>query len=367
MATSALDIINAIRNSASADYQAYIPEATRENITEVGNTLVGQNANNPHFNAFFSNLINRIGKVVIDKVDGLDDYYTIFRQGEMDMGDTIQRIFIELPKAKNYNGTATTEMLQQERGTIHVEYTRIDRKFFYKTTLTVEEIREAFVNVSKLDEFVRAVIEAMYTALKMDLYFMMNDTLKKHVVYCLEKGTYYIGVEETDAHFDDNVGALVFGTTGAKALLKQLRKGSRAMKFPHELKYYDSDGTLAGTISRVTTPLNKQVVALETSVHAEIDVDALATLFNLEKAELQTRSIELEDGVLGRVEVAGTPYYVIGFICNKDAVYTEKTLQEADSFKNPESRAVNYWLHYWGLQAVSKFKDFIPVVVPVVE
>ena len=403
---TSLDILNSIRLDLDAEYQARIPQATRENIQEVGNTLVGSNANNPYFNKFFSNLINRIGKVMIEKMDALEEVFANFgRKIDLNLGDAIQKIYIDIPTAHAFDGTATTSMLSQERGTIYVEYTRIDRKLFYKQTVGVDEIREAFTSLSALEDFVRGLIEAMTTALGVDRYYMTLEVIDRHCKYvnqCVEAQdtynrvhAYELVVPESVCYYDKTAGKLVWGNTGAKDFLKGLRVATRTLKFPHALSFlpfaYDSVSgsdkvdltkkTETGhtneykelqTISKVRTPLGSQRLALEVSTLAEIDVDALAVLFNLDKAEVKTQTIELEDGSIGIINAgADNEKYVLGFIADTTCLEKVTSLEEADSFKNPESRAVNYWLHYWGAMAVSKFKDFMPIVVkaitPVVE
>lgn len=374
--TTALDILNKIRAEAGVEYANNIPEATRENIAQVGNTLVGNNANNPHFNAFFSNLINRIGRTLVSKMPRMDDIYAMFGIQQLELGDTIQKIYIELPNAKAYDGTATTSMLAQERGTIHVEYTRVDRKIFYKKTLTIAEIREAFVSPRALQDFITALIESMRDALVYDTYIMLSETFREHCVYELEangsgKNGVMLKVPEEIAVYNPTTKVVEWTTTGAKQFLKLVRRATRSLKFPHEISYFGKDAQgdyeLAGTISKQRTPVPSQVMALEVDTLAEIDVDALAVLFHLEPAQLETKVIELENGILGEVEVGDTNYYLGGFITDKEAVERYTTLEDTDSFKNPESKAVNYWLHWWGLIAISKFKDFVPIVFSVKE
>ena len=378
---TSLDILNSIRLDMDAEYQARIPEATRENIQSVGNTLVGSNANTPYFNKFFTNLINRIGKVIVEKMEGVEEIFSALGKDiDLNMGDSIQKIFVDIPTAHAFDGTATTSMLSQERGVIHIEYTRIDRKLFYKQTLNVDEIREAFVSISALDDLVRAIIEAMTTSLGYDKYIMLIETLQRHVGYIhalrvddAGNKVYELVVPEEVAYYDTTAHKIVWGTTGAKDFLKGLRVATRSLKFPHALDFdsyaFDEDedewalGGEKETITKVRTPLSRQVLALEVSSLAEVDVDALAVLFNISKAELSTKTIELEDGSLGLVYGSEDGYYCAGFVCDKEAVEKVVSLQESDSFKNPESRAVNYWLHFWGAMAVSKFKDFMPIVL----
>ena len=380
-----LQILNAIRDVAGTEYQARIPQATRENIASIGNTILSYT---PSANAFFTGLLNRIGKVVIDRMDGVEDIYDVFENGKLEFGDTIQKIFVDIPSAQAFDGTATTSMLSQSKGAIHVEYTKVDRKIFYKTTISVAQIKEAFTTVAKLDEFVRALIESMSTALSYDKYVMLTNTLATHVAYVVnaegcakaEGGSEVnnkfrkIVLPSSVAVYNNTTKEIEWETTGAKVFLKILRVASRSLKFPHALSYGDPDMTNedldnSGTISVVRTPVKNQVCALEVSTMATIDVDALAVLFNIDKAEPKTRMIELEDGALGDISHDGTSsyldyqYHIAGFICDKDAVERGTSFEERDSFKNPEALYVNMWNHYWGYMAVSKFKDFVPILV----
>lgn len=375
-----LQILNAIRDVAGTEYQARIPVATRNNIASIGNTILSYT---PSANAFFTGLLNRIGKVVVDRMEGVEDIYDVFENGKLEFGDTIQKIFVDIPTAQVFDGTATTSMLTQSRGAIHVEYTKVDRKIFYKTTISVAQIKEAFTTVAKLDEFVRALIESMSTALSYDKYVMLTNTLATHaqyVVNALECATddsddnkYFrpLVVPSSVAVYNSTSKEIEWDNTGAKVFLKILRVASRSLKFPHPLSYGDpvessGDGSLdnAGTISVVRTPVNRQVCALEVSTMATIDVDALAVLFNIDKAEPKTRMIELEDGALGDFEslIDEENYHIGGFICDKEAVERGTSFEERDSFKNPEALYVNMWNHYWGYMAVSKFKDFVPIL-----
>lgn len=378
-----LQILNAIRDVAGAEYQARIPQATRTNIANVGNTILSYS---PSANAFFTGLLNRIGKVVIERMDGMEDIYDVFENGKLEFGDTIQKIFVDIPSANAFDGTATTAMLNQSKGTIHVEYTKVDRKLFYKTTISVAQIKEAFTTVAKLDEFVRALIEAMSTALGYDKYVMLTNTLATHCEYVVNaeacaladsddnKYLRKVVVPASVAVYNSTSKEIEWEATGAKVFLKILRVASRSLKFPHPLSYGDPDLTgeeldNGGTITVVRTPVKDQVCALEVSTMATIDVDALAVLFNIDKAEPKTRMIELEDGALGDITHNGTAsqlkysYHLAGFICDKNAVERGTSFEDKDSFKNPEAEYVNMWNHYWGYMAVSKFKDFVPILV----
>lgn len=378
MTDLSLQILNAIRGDLGADYESRIPEATRENIASVGNTILSYQ---PTTNSFLTALLNRISKTVVEHMASVDDIYSMFKDERLPFGDTIQRIFVDIPKAKPFDGTATVSMLSQEKGAIHVEYTKVDRKIFYKQTISIPQLKEAFVNPQALDNFITAITESMARALSYDKYIMLTYTLAEHAGYVKElhdgstnNNVTVLAVPATVAQYNKATKQIEWDTVGAKAFLKALRIGSRALKFPHKLTYgeYDSEDKAIkakGEISAITTPISKQIVALEVSSLAEIDVEALAVLFNMDKAKPESRILELQDGALGLhtnvndSEVAEV--YLGGFVCDVDAVERGTSYEDTDSFKNPEGQYVNLWNHYWGYMAVSKFKDFMPIVFSV--
>lgn len=389
-AQNTLSVLNAIRGSIGGDYATRIPEATRENIVSVGNAILSYE---PHTNAFMTALLNRISKIVIKHVDEQEDIYGGFKSEELPYGDTLQEIFIDIVESQAFEGVDASNpasFITPKRGSIHVEYMSVDRKLFYKTTISVAELKEAFLTADKLDEFTRKLIDSMTRSYAVDRYIMTSWLLKKMCSYVysgyitqLQSGNVNVNalvVPDTVAVYNSTTKEVEFTTTGAKDFLKLLRKKSRALKFYHKYDYgvaedksdvtdgWDTDKIK--TIKAVRTPINKQVVALEVATMTDIDVDALAVLFHMDKAEIESRMIELEDGVLGSPisedETASvSTYHIGGFICDKDAVVRCSSYEDSESFKNPEHLYINYWQHKWGFMACSKFADFVPVLFKV--
>ena len=398
--SGSLELLNAIRDSIGGEYAERIPVATKENIGSVGNTILQYQG---HSNSFFSQLLNRISKTVVKHLDDMEDIYGIFGMEELPFGDTIQKIYVDVLEAKPFVGAETlspTSMLSVEKGTIHIEYTSVDRKLFYKVTISIAELKEAFLTVDKLNEFIRAQVDGMTRSYALDMYIMTSNLLRTHSSYVLQGFFGADGssndipvnaviVPTTMAKYNLTSKEIEWETTGAKEFLKLVRKVSRGLKFPHKLGYYEVksadkdeapasgenhiDTSTVKEIKAVKTPVSRQVVALEVGTMAEIDVEALAVLFHMDKAEIESRMIELEDGVLsypvceeldsnGDPKEANTGLYIGGFICDKDAVVRGKSFEESESFKNPECLYINYWEHHWGYMAVSKFADFVPIV-----
>ena len=64
LTSSSVDILNAIRNYATTNYQQYVPIATpnAESIREIGAVIM---ANPSLQNEFLNALVNRIGRVIV--------------------------------------------------------------------------------------------------------------------------------------------------------------------------------------------------------------------------------------------------------------------------------------------------------------
>lgn len=393
---SSIALLNAIRETLGNDYQSRIPQATRENIASIGNAFTQYKTLS---NMFFTELFNRIGKVTIEKLDTLEDTYDVFGSEELPFGQIVQEIFVDIVEGKPFEGTNTlnpASMLSIEKGTIHVEYYAVDRRLFYKVTISAPELKEAFLTEAKLDEFIQAHIDSLARSYDVDRYIMTNDLFRKMASIILQG--YYgndgqatpsdipvnvLVLPENVVKFNKTSQELEWDTVGAKSMLKKLRVLSGMLTKYHKLGYYDIksgdedeapvsgenhvDSDTVGVIKAQRTPKSKQVLALDLSVLADLDVDALAMLFNISRADIKTKTVELEDGVLGYpCSLDGTEenqnVYIMGFLCDKTGVKRGKSFEASDDFKNPEHQYINFWQHHWGYMAVSKFKDFVPIV-----
>lgn len=95
---SSVDVLNAIRNSASQNYRDHVPLATPDanTIRSIGNVIMDF----PEIqNEFLTALINRIAEVKVT-----NKYYTnpmnVFKKGKLNFGEVIEDIFIDLAHAK---------------------------------------------------------------------------------------------------------------------------------------------------------------------------------------------------------------------------------------------------------------------------
>jgi len=92
-------LLNAIRNGASAEYKARIPEATAQNLAEVGTAILEFEATR---NEFIYAIVNKIGMSII-KDKAFTNPLKEFKRGMLEDGETIEEIFVNLIKAAEFD------------------------------------------------------------------------------------------------------------------------------------------------------------------------------------------------------------------------------------------------------------------------
>ena len=116
MAT-ALDLINAIRTTASTEYQTRIPEATRTNIADVGNAITSFEGDKEVF------LNTLVGKIITTIVN--DKMYTNklarFNKGNLEFGSTIEEVYTEIISSHAYNKDAV-DVFAKNKPTVKALY-----------------------------------------------------------------------------------------------------------------------------------------------------------------------------------------------------------------------------------------------------
>ena len=127
---SSVDILNAIRNSASTNYRDYVPEArgSAQSIREIGAIIMQYPTLQ---NEFLSALVNRIGMVLITS-KMYTNPWTVFKRGYLEFGETIEEIFVNIAKPFQYDpATAENKVFQREIPDVRAAFHTLNYQKFY--------------------------------------------------------------------------------------------------------------------------------------------------------------------------------------------------------------------------------------------
>ena len=142
---SSVDILNAIRNSATQNYKDYIPVATKdaESIREIGAIIMDYPALQ---NEFLSSLVNRIGRVLITS-KMYSNPIEMFKKGMLEFGETVEEIFVNIAKPFQFDqSVAEKEVFKREIPDVRSAFHVMNYQKFYKATISDRELKQGFLS-----------------------------------------------------------------------------------------------------------------------------------------------------------------------------------------------------------------------------
>lgn len=315
-----VDFANAVWFEASSDYQDRIPQATQDNILEVGNAILSYE---PTRNEFCSALINKIGKSIVSSKMA-NNKLAFFRGEDLAFGDTIEDIFVEMARSAPYN-RADTNPFAITKPTVKVLYHKIDRELQYTVTIYDNDLRRAFTTQDGLDKLVTAIVNSLYSGKEHDDYLFTKELF----------GTYskYYVVEVAQPTSEAN----------CKSFMKAIKKYSEDITFMSNK--YNGQGV------DTFTEKSEQILLMHKDAKVNCDIEYLAGVFNLSKAEMDARIVTVDDfGSLGDA-------YAV--LCDVNAPKIHKTLETMETIRNPKGRYTNYVLNSDGIYSISQFANMI--------
>lgn len=351
-----VDILNAIRNSASANYRDYVPKATDnlDSIREIGAVIM----NYPVLqNEFLNALVNRIGRVMITS-KMFTNPWAMFKKGMLDFGETIEEIFVNIAKPFKYDpAVAENKVFAREIPDVRAAFHILNYQRYYKATIQQEQLRQAFLSWDGVTQLIAKIVDSMYTGANYDEFQVMKYMLAKHI---LNGELFPVSVDAVSA-------------ANMKAIVSKIKGISNNMTFP-KTKY---------NLTGVTTHTEKteQYIIVNADFDATMDVEVLASAFNMDKAEFIGHRV-MVDG-FGDLDVArlnelfkdDTSYTPLteaelealnaipAVLCDRDYFMIFDNLYNFTEQYNGEGLYWNYWYHVWKTFSVSPFANaavFVP-------
>lgn len=350
LTNSSVDIMNAIRNGASVDYRHYVPVATAdaESLRTIGAIIM----DNPQLqNEFISALVNRIGRVVITS-RMYTNPWAMFKKGLLEYGETIEEIFVNIAKPFTYDpAVAESKVFQREMPDVKSAFHIMNYQKFYKTTVQQFDLRKAFLAWSGITDLIGKLVDSMTTGANYDEYMTMKYMLARNILN----------------------GRLLPVTVGESTPANMKNVVAKIKSTSNNMEFLSPRYNMAGVQNKADK--KEQYVILDSGFDASVDVEVLASAFNMEKAEFMGHRV-LVDGFGGldndrlRVLFADDPTYVE--ITEEEMVELNKipaVMVTADFFMifdnlynfteqyNGEGLYWNYWYHVWKTFSVSPFAN----------
>jgi uncharacterized protein YjdB len=261
------EILNTIRDNASANYRDYVPVADptdQQSVRNIGGIIMNYPAlQNEYLNA----LMNRIGRVIITSKLFYNPWAGL-KKGLLEFGETVEEIFVNIAKPFQFDpAVAESEVFKREIPDVRAAFHILNYQKFYKATISNDQLRQAFLSWQGITDLIAKIVDSMYTGANYDEFLTMKYMLARNIL----QGR--MNVTEVAPVTADN----------AKTIVSTIKGVSNVWEFP------STNYNLSG----VTTQTEKrdQIILLNSKFDAVIDVEVLAVAFNMEKAEFMGNRI----------------------------------------------------------------------------
>ena len=352
---SSVDILNAIRNSASTNYRDFVPTAknTAESIRSIGEIIMQYT---PLQNEFLNALVNRIARVIITS-KMYSNPLSMFKKGLIDFGETIEEIFVNIANPHQYDvEESENKVFAREIPDVRAAFHTLNFKKFYKQTIQNKDLNQAFLSWDGITDLISKIVNAMYNAANYDEFVTTKYMLAKAIL-------------------DGRLSAVTVDANDAKGAVTKIKGISNSLTF------MSNNYNVAGV--QTFTDKDDQYLLVNSQFDSEIDVEVLASAFNMSKAEFMGHRI-LIDG-FGTLDVErlnalfkDDPNYeelsqdtltalnaIPAVLVDKNFFMIFDNMYEFTENYNGQGLYWNYFYHTWKTFSMSPFANalvFVPAV-----
>ena len=364
LTASAADVVNSIRSEVGGTFADQVPAAINEGqvlsdgtvatremalgtLRQIGDVIT---TFQPLANAFLSALVNRIGRVIINS-KMYSNPWAGFKRGLLEYGETIEELFVNIVQAQDFDPeTAENEVFKRQIPDVRSAFHTMYYQKFYKTTVSNDQLRQAFLSFEGISDLIGKITEALYTSANYDEYLVMKYML----CYAMEHGAFHpVTIAQPTAANSNSVVTTLKATS-------------------EKLQFLSADYNQAGVYNH--TPKGDQYFIMTADFSSIVDVETLARAFNIDKVTLMGHTVIIDQFTFTTSETArlqellGTQYTAlttslfadVPCVCvDRDFFMIFDNFQNMTEQYNGEGLYWNYWLHQWKTFSTSPFANAV--------
>lgn len=279
-------------------------------------------------------LATRIGRSIAHK-NIITNKLAPFKMADMPLGYSMEEYFVDVAKEHEYNQEqAETNQFKRELPDIKNVFYIVNRKSYYKQTITDDDLRSYFVTWDGVTSLIARIVDALYNGDNKDDYNYMKSALATHY----ENG--HMKIVKLDSPVQD--------ADSAKALAQKLTEYASYLTEPTD--EYNAMGVTK------QNEMDDLYIILTGKSNSYLNIEWLAQTFQLDVASFKTHVLVIptlpatENGTIEALLVDSEIYRVFDQKYNVTTKY------------NAEGLYWNYWLHHWESIATSRFANAIAFV-----
>ena len=283
--TGNLQIVNALKGMLSPQYQMRIPAATQGNMREFADTLEDFPAmRDEFFNAF----VQKIVSTWVQHTEWADPLRTLGAPNTLKRyGSVYEQAMVGLIEARDRDfnqAYGAADIFGDYRAPVKTIYHPLTFDHYYPVTVPRDALLTAFRSEDGLSSLIAEIMDAPVKSDNNDTYLLATQCFAE---YARAGGFYRVNVPDVSAD------------TSTEADAKKLLRRMRAMA--DRLRSTPLSGMSRYNAAHWVTPWDesKAIVFATPEAIAAMDVEALASMLNFEKAEAPYRIIPIPADMFG--------------------------------------------------------------------
>lgn len=333
----AIEVLNTIRNSASADYQNRVPEATQNNISDIGRIMQEYEL---QYNEFVTAFVHKIGKTYVQTAL-FNNKLKKFKAGTVNTQQDVEDIFVESfrkaegtydPDGGIGEGKENHPLKRRAPQDAKVMYYRQNRQDYYAISISKVNMLKAFRSESALSTYLTAELNSMYTGAEMDEWTHMKELLAEAIKAGDFKDYQVAKIDDTSS--DATV------QKACKTFIRTVKKAISDVSYPS--REYNP--------AKVMTKTEKGnlVLFINKDIPPHLEVDLYSSIFGPGYADLGIEIVELDN-------FGSDTNDTYALLVDKDWFRVYDTLNEIRTHQNGVGLFDNYFLHIWQILAYRKY------------
>lgn len=321
--------LNDIWNNASNQYQEVVPVVDDNTSIE---SFSAPLLNTPKFmNEFCDVLVQRIIYTQLEtKV--FRNPLKVLEGDRIPLGYLGQEIFINPAEGRDYDVNDFSGALKKYESDVKVQYTYINFDKQYPVTIIRQSLKQAFVSWNALDEYITGITNSLYNGYYIDEYKNTKGLV-------------------TNAYRSNAVQIEVVNALSSEAYTKAFIQKARTLflNFQTPSSKYNAWSKVGGYGREIVTFTNPEdiVFMVTNEIRANIDVNVLASAFNIDKTTLLGNILTVDNFDItdkqGNVIFDGSK--ILGVIADKSWFRIKEQDMFMDDFRNANNRSINYYLN----------------------
>lgn len=333
--------LNAIREISSTIYHEYVPVI--DDSTDIS-AFAEPILNYPEvYNEFCNVMVNKlvytqfVSKTFNNPLQVLDG-------DRIPLGYAGEEGYVNPAKARGFNVNDFAGLLVKYEADVKIQYQTINSDLQYCVTVSRQQLKKAFTSWANLEDFITSLANSLYNGAYIDMF-----RYTKNIV----AGAY-----------KDNKGIIrqvsaVSSEETAKAFIKEARELYLNFQLPST--EYNAWNKNDGSGRPVTTWTNPEdiVFILRNDLRAAIDVDVLASAFNIDRATLLGNIITVDnfDSYDDDGEKVFDGSAIVGIMADKSWFRIKTQDMFMENFYNANNRTMQYYLNVIRMYNFSLFAN----------